>query len=280
MSLSPELTDLAERLITNKRNDRNQRIESDLWRRRDDAAARGALPTGFYAQAQKDACIRELNERADEIWSAYKKVISEASVPWSATLRDSLVARISNELVEDAARIEEMARTVITPYGHGLDLFLRAACPTAVSRISAEIDVFGLRHRSLTTPLSDQLVAPRYAGPARHWARMNELRRAEVPDILGAAREAVHTVEGLAKMVTGLPDATLGDCIKNLRSRGIINPAIAKQLEGLWGFVNTAPGLRHGAHESAEISEIELLYTVDASEAAAQMLLRLDRGNA
>lgn len=115
------------------------------------------------------------------------------------------------------------------------------------------------------------MTAPRYAGPAYHWSRVNDLRRTEVPDLLGAARESVHTVEGLAKIVAGLPNATLGDCIKDLRNRGVLNPAIAKQLEGLWGFVNTASGLRHGAHEMVDIEEAELLYTMDASEAAAQM---------
>lgn len=58
---------------------------------------------------------------------------------------------------------------------------------------------------------------------------MDEVQRAEVPDLMGAAREAVHTVEGLAKIVAGLPHATLGDCIKHLRSNGILSPAIAKQ---------------------------------------------------
>lgn len=114
MSLPPELTDLAEHLIANKRNDRNRRIETDLWTRQDDAVARSALGTA-YAEAQKDACIRELNERANEIWSAYKRVINEASIPWSVAVRDALVARIANELEYDTARIEEVARSVITP---------------------------------------------------------------------------------------------------------------------------------------------------------------------
>lgn len=105
VSLPSEITDLAERLITNKRNDRNQRIEAGLWTRQDDSAARNALGTGFYVAAQKEACIRELKERTDEIWSSYKRVIGEASIPWSEAIRESLVARIAHELEEDTARM-------------------------------------------------------------------------------------------------------------------------------------------------------------------------------
>jgi hypothetical protein len=274
------LVSLAERLLANKRQDRNERLRAQLRRRQQEAASAGRLGIGVYAADQREACGRELYERADEIWAAYRRVIADAGVAWSNELRAQLNQRVASELEADAVRIEEMARDVIVPHGHSFDLFMRPVCSQTLERIGAEIDLFGLRQRPIPSPVADQLAAPRYAGPAAHWRKADEFRRAETPDLASAAREAVNAVEGLAKIIAGLPDSTLGECIKALRTSGRLHAALAKQIEGLWGFVNTTPGFRHGAHTSATASDSELLFVLDSCDAAARLLLRLDCGAA
>jgi hypothetical protein len=86
-------------------------------------------------------------------------------------------------------------------------------------------------------------------------------------------KEAICAVEGVARIVTGRPSQTLGDLIKELRSKGKLDGAIAKAFEGLWGFASSAPGVRHG---SGSIAEAEARLCVDMAKAAVTYLLTLD----
>lgn len=274
----PDFVVLAERLIANKRPERNEAVRRELRRRQGEAAGRGTLGAGFYAEEQKRVCVQELNERADAIWSTYKRVLSDAAITWTAEVRVEIHKRIASEIQTDASYLEDMARGVIVQHGHSFDLFLTTGAGAIIDRIDAEMDLFALRHRPIPSPVAEQLRAPRYAGPATHWSRVDDLRRGEPPDLKSAAREAIHAVEGLAKIIAAKPSGTLGDCIKALRGSGRAPAPIAKQLEGLWGFVNAEPGLRHGAHTQPETTDAELLYVIDSSEAALRYLLSLDVG--
>jgi len=236
------------------------------------------LGTGFYANDQRDVCIKELQERAEVVWDAYRRAIDSARTPWSEDLRDLLVQRIRQEVERDIGYLEEMAQNVIVPYGHSFDLFLRDAWPGMLERIEVEIEFFGLKQQAIATPLGTQLSSPRYAGPASHWSRVQAALQEEPPDLLGAAREAIHTVEATAKVVIGPSSATLGDCIKQMRATRAIPPVLAKQLEALWGYASNLEGLRHGSASGQPPGSAELLYVVESSEAAVKLFLRLDRG--
>ena len=121
------------------------------------------------------------------------------------------------------------------------------------------------------------LTSPRYAGPARHWSKAIGFMRASPRDPENAAKEAISAVEGLAKIVTGASKATLGESIKVLRGNGKLHPALAKALEGLYGFVNDSPGVRHGSDVLPTITQGEVEFVVDTAKAAIRMLLEIDR---
>lgn len=121
------------------------------------------------------------------------------------------------------------------------------------------------------------LSPPRYAGPAAHWQKSDEFARADQRDLPNAAKEAICAVEGLARIVTGAHADTLGELIKKLKTSHSVNPAMAKTLEGLWGFTSNSPGVRHGGATPATIDESEARYVVDGCEAALRFLLTLDR---
>lgn len=120
------------------------------------------------------------------------------------------------------------------------------------------------------------LSPPRYAGPAAHWQKSNEFASGDQRDLPNAAKEAICAVEGLARIVTGAREDTLGELIKKLKTSHSVNPAMAKTLEGLWGFTSNSPGVRHGGATPATIGEGEARYVVDGCEAALRFLLTLD----
>jgi hypothetical protein len=121
------------------------------------------------------------------------------------------------------------------------------------------------------------LASPRYAAPAKHWVKVKGFLSRPDPDHENAVKEAISAVEGLAKIVTGDDGATLGESIKALRRDGKLHPALAKALEGLWGFASEAPGVRHGAGKLGSARESELRFAVNTARAAACMLLDLDK---
>ena len=121
-----------------------------------------------------------------------------------------------------------------------------------------------------------QLLAPRYAGPREQWAKAQNFAHGEARDLANAAKEAVGAVEGMARIVTGRYNDTLGDLIKHLKAQYQIDPALAKSLEGVWGFASSSPGVRHGGVEPATIDDGQAHYVLDSSVAALRFLLRLD----
>jgi hypothetical protein len=131
--------------------------------------------------------------------------------------------------------------------------------------------------RGAGAPIAALLSPPRYAGPAAHWQKADEFARGDQRDLPNAAKEAICAVEGLARIVTGAHTDTLGELIKKLKTSHNVKPAMAKTLEGLWGFTSNSPGVRHGGATPATIDEGEARYVVDGCEAAIRFLLTLDR---
>jgi len=117
---------------------------------------------------------------------------------------------------------------------------------------------------------------PRYSGPCQHWRAAQDLLSAAEPDLSGAVHEAVSAVEGLCRIILGEPSITLGDALQRLRQRGLLHPALARTVEGLWGYASAEPGIRHGASVVTTLKPHEAHFAVDACEAALTLLLAVD----
>lgn len=117
---------------------------------------------------------------------------------------------------------------------------------------------------------------PRYSGPCQHWRSVRSLLSAEEPDYSRAVHEAVSALEALCRILVGDDSMTLGDALKRLRESHRLHPALAKSLEGLWGYASEEPGVRHGAAKPNAPSQHEALYVIGACEAGLVMLLTLD----
>ncbi len=276
MSIPPKVVRIAETLVDTALRGRNDRIRYDLYRRQHDANESGKVQTAFYVADQQEACIAELAFRVDSIWHTYRRVLSEERLLFTDSVRTEIVRRVNQMLDTDVPYVEEMARNVITNHGHGFELFLREARPFMVARLVAELDLFALQHRPAGASVRDQLGAPRYAGPREHWLRVDRAMSQAPPDFATAARDAVNAVEGLAKIIAALPNATLGECVKSLRTSERLDGATAKGLEALWGFANSSPGFRHEAPTVPTLTQAEAEYVVQSSEAATKLLLNID----
>jgi len=147
--------------------------------------------------------------------------------------------------------------------------------PTA-SSIREERERRKLGRPGSSSPIAQLLSAPRYAGPAEHWRKAEAFALGETRDLANAAKEAVCAVEGLARIVTGDHVGTLGDQIKTLKAKHSVNPAMAKTLEGIWGFTSNSPGVRHGGATPTSIAEGEAQYVLASGDAAIRYLLTLD----
>jgi hypothetical protein len=137
-----------------------------------------------------------------------------------------------------------------------------------------------LRFAAITIPVSSgldhQLAAPRYATVQEHWGKATQYLQSGTPDFPNAAKEAVCAVEALAQIVTRQSSATLGECIKSLRTSKRIASPLLKGLEELWGFTSDSPGVRHGSSRAITLTAAEARYVVDQAAAALLLVLTLD----
>ena len=124
-----------------------------------------------------------------------------------------------------------------------------------------------------TTEIERLLAGPSLIGAAAHWERAHLALDADPPDTLTAGKEAVSALEAVAKHVTGIKKGTLGDCLTRLRSDASTHPSLVRSLEGVWGFVNDSPGVRHGSPETPSLSRSELQYVLATCEAGMVLLL-------
>jgi hypothetical protein len=120
-----------------------------------------------------------------------------------------------------------------------------------------------------------ELRAPRYKAVQESLRKSVELLRGG--DRENAAKEAVLAVESLARIVTG-KSATLGEIVKILKAEGKIPPPLEKVFHGIWGYSSTAPGIRHGGAESADVPESVAAFVHNTAVAAIHLLLELDKG--
>ena len=83
-----------------------------------------------------------------------------------------------------------------------------------------------------------------------------------------AIKEGTLAIESLAKIVvTG--SATLGECVKVLRSRRLIDPGMDKILEGVWAYSGATPGIRHGGTTSPSFAEYDWVIGLSSSRRLA-----------
>lgn len=79
----------------------------------------------------------------------------------------------------------------------------------------------------------------------------------ENPDYENSIKESISAVEAICEIVTSFhgQEATLGNMLKNLESKGIhIHPALKSAFSSLYGYTSNASGIRHAKKMGGEDS--------------------------
>ena len=92
-----------------------------------------------------------------------------------------------------------------------------------------------------------------------------------------AAKEAISAAESLMKHVTGDPNVTLGEGLKQIRKSGTpqIHPALLSSFDSLWGYACEKGYLRHGAKPGnlADVTLEEAQLVLVTSSAVVSFLI-------
>ncbi len=121
-----------------------------------------------------------------------------------------------------------------------------------VVEITSELDQKSLASAMLEIP---------YAGPRQHIRRAAELLFDRTsPDPRNSIKESISAVEGMARIITNDPSATLGLALKNIEHTHSIHPALKDAFSKLYGYSSDGDGIRHGMLEDSKIGFSEAKY--------------------
>lgn len=102
-----------------------------------------------------------------------------------------------------------------------------------------------------------------------HLARGLELLKdRKQPDYRNSIKESISAVEAACKAITGMPKATLADCIREIEQKAVIHRAFKDALVKLYGYTSDEGGIRHGLTENSELpsfSEAKYMLVVCAA---------------
>jgi hypothetical protein len=249
--------------------------------------------------------LAALGCRVDRVWGEKRgdtwRLAGGAGV--LHTSRFESLATMAGRLLEtiDPSQLAEGVARQTNPYDRWLNALWWASSPKTNCGVETAEDgtqstiFFGsldlpaamsanlcLHFAATTTPVSasldNQLAAPRYSTVREHWGKAGQYLHGAAPDLPNAAKEAVCAVEALAQIISRQPSATLGDCIKSLRSSKRVASPLLKGLEELWGFTSDSPGVRHGSSRAITLTAPEAQYAVDQAAASLRLLLSLEGG--
>lgn len=72
------------------------------------------------------------------------------------------------------------------------------------------------------------------------------------PDYRNSIKESVSAIESLCKVISANPKGTLGDCLKLLKDKAPIHPALEAAFLKLYGYTSDAGGIRHALIENSQ----------------------------
>ena len=72
------------------------------------------------------------------------------------------------------------------------------------------------------------------------------------PDYRNSIKESISAVEAICEIITGNPNAPLGECLKNIEIE--LQPALKEAFRKLYGYTSSSDGIRHAMSEEADLS--------------------------
>jgi len=94
--------------------------------------------------------------------------------------------------------------------------------------------------------LEEALEDDRFSGVRQHLRTSLELLSdKKSPDYRNSIKESISAVEGIARIVSQKPGASLGDAIKAIERNGNLHQAFKDGILKLYGYTSDAQGIRH-----------------------------------
>lgn len=72
------------------------------------------------------------------------------------------------------------------------------------------------------------------------------------PDYRNSIKESISAVESISQTISGNSKATLGDCLKTIKSMTPIHPALESAFLKLYGYTSDSGGIRHALTEESQ----------------------------
>lgn len=242
------------------------------------AKATEGIPLGhsYLPIAVDQEAAREYDSRAKQWIALVTRAVTGAGFTWTSDRAIEVGHLLRTELLVDWEELIGLIRSKTKARGDGRMQELDAANDRVQAEFPHELDLLVLAQDRSRVPIDEQLAAPRYAAVCLAWKKATDLLNASQPDFPNAAKDAVAAVEQLARVVTAMPSATLGDAIKVLRGSGRIQAPLLKGIEEIWGWASDTPSVRHGASATLVVDGTAARYIAAQSEAAIALLLSTD----
>jgi hypothetical protein len=271
-----EVVSLISELVKEYRFRRHDDLTDDLARIVGDANASGRLRSGFLVADVERRCAQELIQRCDRWLSVMTDVLDAADLRIEEETSEVLTSLLLRELTTDSDQIYEIYRQQVrvaaeNPPSAGIEGAKTRSRDFARQRVR----LMALRHRARQPPLEELLRAPRYEAVRVAWATAVQDQRAG--RVTSAARNAVGSVEQLARIATGDEKVTLGKALGEVRRSERMAPHLVAAVEKLWAFRSDTPGLGHGAGDEPGLSADDLAVAMVLSEAGLMLFLFFDR---
>jgi AbiJ N-terminal domain 4 len=109
--------------------------------------------------------------------------------------------------------------------------------------------------------LNEALSEARFKGVDQHLSRALELLSdRENPDYRNSIKEAISSVEAMARHISDTPRATLGDALKTLEKKGKLHPSLSGGFSKLYGYTSDASGIRHAMLDEPNLTQADAKY--------------------
>jgi len=80
------------------------------------------------------------------------------------------------------------------------------------------------------------------------------------PDYRNSIKESISAIESLSQIISGKPNATLGNALNSLKSKIKIHPALEKGFSQLYGYTSESDGIRHALLEEHSLDQEDAIY--------------------
>lgn len=160
---------------------------------------------------------------------------------------------------------------------------LTAALNAVLERELAGYRVVGTEVAPIIAPAEIEAIeeaqaqSGRWAPAAQHINRALELlAQKPIPDVRNSIKESISAVESVCKVMTGKPEATLGECLRQLETTVPLHGALRDALLKLYGYTSDEQGIRHALLDEPKVTLADAQFMLVTCSAFVNYLISLD----